>query len=398
VPLTEKKNAVGRNSSDFTLLSLTLQGVIPRNMDNPQGKFPAEFNSYKIVEPNNLIFCLFDVEETPRTVGHANQRGMITGAYDVFECGYEIDSRYLYYYYLSLDFDKRLQPLYSGLRKVIKIDTFLAVKSPVPPLKEQKRIVEFLDRKTSEIDQAIAQKQHLIQLLQEQKNILINQAITKGLNPNVPMKNSETTWLGEVPAHWEVCSVKRLTQILRGKFSHRPRNDPRFYDGHYPFIQTGDISRSGRTITEYSQTLNKKGYTISKEFPVGTVVMVITGAKTGEVSILGFNACFPDSAVGFVPQKGRISSDFLYYMFSVLKTGLDSVVIVSTQENLNVERIGALYTVCPPLNEQMSIVEFLDNQMNNFEHAQERIERQIRKLQEYHQLFIANAVTGKIKI
>jgi type I restriction enzyme, S subunit len=127
--LREKKGTVGKNSGDFTLLSLTLQGVIARDMENPQGKFPAEFNTYKIVEPDDLIFCLFDVEETPRTVGHANQRGMITGAYEVFECGHELDSRYLYYYYLSLDFDKRLQPLYSGLRKVIKIDVFLGTKS-----------------------------------------------------------------------------------------------------------------------------------------------------------------------------------------------------------------------------------------------------------------------------
>jgi type I restriction enzyme, S subunit len=156
--VTEKKNTVGKKSSNFTLLSLTLQGVIARDMENPQGKFPTEFNTYKIIEPNDLIFCLFDVEETPRTVGHANQKGMITGAYDVFECNYEINSQYLYYYYLSLDFDKRLKPLYSGLRKVIKIEAFLSTKSPIPPIEEQRKIVEFLDRKTSEIDQAIAQK------------------------------------------------------------------------------------------------------------------------------------------------------------------------------------------------------------------------------------------------
>jgi type I restriction enzyme, S subunit len=209
---------------------------------------------------------------------------------------------------------------------------------------------------------------------------------------------TKATWLGNVPAHWQVYSVKRLAQILRGKFSHRPRNDPRFYDGQYPFIQTGDISRSGRRITEYSQTLNEAGYAISKEFPVGTVVMVITGAKTGEVSILGFNACFPDSAVGFVPMKERVSSDFLYYMFNVLKSGLDSVVIISTQENLNVDRIGSLCTVCPPLDEQIKIVNFLDTLLNEFEDAQIKIEEQIKKLQEYHQLIIANVVTGKIKI
>ena len=208
--LTEKKNTVGKNSSNFTLLSLTLQGVIARDMENPQGKFPAEFNTYKIVKPDDLIFCLFDVEETPRTVGHANQTGMITGAYEIFECGSEIDSRYFYYYYLSLDFDKRLQPLYSGLRKVIKIDAFLGTKSPIPSIEEQKRIVEFLDRTTTDIDRAIAQKQRLIELLQEQKAIVINQAVTKGLNPNVPMRDSGIEAIGEIPEHWQVTRLKRL--------------------------------------------------------------------------------------------------------------------------------------------------------------------------------------------
>jgi type I restriction enzyme, S subunit len=212
------------------------------------------------------------------------------------------------------------------------------------------------------------------------------------------MRDSGFFWLGEVPEHWKICSVKRITKILRGKFSHRPRNDPRFYDGQYPFIQTGDIARSGRRITQYSQTLNEAGYAISKEFPAGTVVMVITGAKTGEVSILGFDACFPDSAVGFVPNHGEVSPDFLYYLFGVLKSGLDEVVIVSTQENLNVDRIGSLKTVCPPSEEQNKIVEFLDAQLLDFDIAEQKAERQIETLQEYRQILIASIVTGKIKV
>lgn len=94
----EKKAIVGRKSSEYTLLSLTLQGVIARDMENPQGKFPAEFDTYKIVEPDDLIFCLFDIEETPRTIGHANQKGMITGAYTVVECEDQVNSHFLYYY------------------------------------------------------------------------------------------------------------------------------------------------------------------------------------------------------------------------------------------------------------------------------------------------------------
>ncbi|ABW29752.1 restriction modification system DNA specificity domain [Acaryochloris marina MBIC11017] len=286
----------------------------------------------------------------------------------------------------------------SGLRQNLDYTDFKYLPLTIPPIDEQRRIVEFLDRKTVELDDAIATKQRLIELLQEQKAILINQAVTKGLDPNVPMCDRGIHGLEKVPNHWKLCSVKRLTQILRGKFSHRPRNDARFYGGQYPFIQTGDISQAGRRITKYSQTLNARGYAVSKEFPAGTVVMVITGAKTGEVSILGFNACFPDSAVGFFPNPGEVSADFLYYMFGVLKTRLDEVSIVSTQENLNVDRIGALYTACPPVEEQNQIVDFLDNRLLGFETAQVRAEEQINKLQEFREILISHAVTGKIKV
>ena len=213
---TEQKATVGKKSSEYTLLSLTLRGVIARDMENPQGKFPAEFNTYKVVKSGDLVFCLFDIEETPRTIGRAQQDGMITGAYTIMSCESEVLARYLSYYYLSLDSDKRLQSLYTGLRKVIQRDTFMGIKVPFPPLDEQNRIANFLDQKTVEIDAAITKKQHLLELLKEQKAILINQAVTKGLNPDVPMRDSGVVWIGEVPEHWTVKKLKHLSRIRYG--------------------------------------------------------------------------------------------------------------------------------------------------------------------------------------
>ena len=309
------------------------------------------------------------------------------------------DSEFLRFVFSSYFFKEGLiSTLHGGANKNIHAENIKEQFIAIPPLELQVKIASFLDCKTTAIDILIAKKQRLIQLLEEKRTALINQAVTKGLNPNTPMKDSGIPWLGEIPEHWEICSVKRLAQILRGKFSHRPRNDPKFYGGSYPFIQTGDISRAGRWITEYSQTLNEAGYAISKEFPAGTVVMIITGAKTGEVAILGFDACFPDSAIGFVPYRTKVTSDFLYYMFSVLKPGLDSTVIISTQENLNVERIGSLPTVCPPLDEQQNIVHFLDVQSAQLGKIQTQIEKQLDKLLEYRQSLITAAVTGQLNI
>ncbi|MGF1470007.1 MAG: restriction endonuclease subunit S [Sandaracinaceae bacterium] len=266
----------------------------------------------------------------------------------------------------------------------------------VPPPEAQRAIADFLDRKTAAIDALVAQKERLIALLQEKRQALITQAVTKGLDPNVPMKDSGIEWLGEIPAHWDVVKVKHLTEIRRGRFSHRPRNEPRFYDGRHPFIQTGDVSQADKYVTEHTQTLNELGLAISRKFPAGTLAMTITGAKTGSVAILQFDACFPDSVVGFIPR--RTNSDFLYYLFHALKPQLDATATVSTQENLNVERIGNQPCACPPQADQHSIVQQLQSQLSTQFSTIRRLRRSISLLREYRQAVITGAVTGKLDV
>jgi type I restriction enzyme S subunit len=197
-----KKNQVGKKSGNYVLLSLTLNGVIKRDMVNPQGKFPAEFDTYQEVKKGDFIFCLFDVEETPRTVGLSEYDGMITGAYTVMQPNDNFDRSYLYYFYLNLDADKRMKPLYTGLRNTISKENFFSFRTFVPTLKEQTAIASFLDRKTTQIDQAIAQKERMIELLKERRQILIHNAVTRGINPNVKMKDSGLEWIGKIPEHW----------------------------------------------------------------------------------------------------------------------------------------------------------------------------------------------------
>ena len=209
-----KNIKVGKKSSEYDLLSLTLKGVIKRDMENPEGKFPAEFDTYQEVKNGNFIFCMFDVQETPRTVGLSKFDGMITGAYTVFDVNENYNRDFLYYFYLNLDLDKRLKPLYRGLRNTIPKEWFLNFKTFVPSFKQQKAIANFLDDKTVQIDQAIALKQQQIEKLGEYKQIVIQNAVTKGLNPNAPMKNSGVDWIGDIPEHWEVISLRYLFNFL----------------------------------------------------------------------------------------------------------------------------------------------------------------------------------------
>lgn len=176
---TEQKEIVGEKSSDYTLLSLTLSGIVPRDMDGG-GKFPESFDKYKIVRNGDMAFCLFDIDETPRTVGLSGHDGMLTGAYTIMHVS-NINSRFIYYYYLALDNGKMLKPLYSGLRKTININTFQSTKVPVPPRGEQDQIVRFLDWKVSSINKLISNYRHQIALLDEMKQRQIDEAAIKGI-------------------------------------------------------------------------------------------------------------------------------------------------------------------------------------------------------------------------
>ena len=392
-----KKNLVGKRSKEYELLSLTLNGVIKRDMENPEGKFPAEFDTYQEVKSGDFIFCHFDVEETPRTVGLSRFDGMITGAYTVYQVNAKkFCPNFLYYFYLNLDTGKRLKPLYKGLRNTIGKDIFGEFKTFIPNYSEQVKISNFLDQKVTEIDQAIAIKKQQIALLNERKQIVIQKAVTQGLDPNVPMKDSGVEWIGQIPEHWEVKKIKYATKIFRGKFTHRPRNDPSLYDGKYPFFQTGDVAKAGKFLVDFKQTLNEKGLRVSTLIPKGTVVITIA-ANIGDVSILGIDACFPDSIVGFQPKE-LLDRDFLFYSLLSMKNQFVNSSIKNTQMNLNVDRIGSNYICVCPKDEQINIVEKIEEFNANFENAINLLNREIGKLKEYKATLINDAVTGKIKV
>jgi type I restriction enzyme, S subunit len=174
----QKKNTVGKRSSDYDLLSLTLRGIIKRDMENPEGKFPAEFDTYQEVRPGDFVFCHFDVEETPRTVGLSEFSGMITGAYTVYEASGDIDPRFLLHFYIFADTGKKMRGLYKGLRNTIPKDAFGAFKTPLPPIDEQQNIVNHIDVASKRIAEGITIKEQQIAALKEYKTSLINEAVT----------------------------------------------------------------------------------------------------------------------------------------------------------------------------------------------------------------------------
>ena len=390
---TEQKATVGKNSSKYTLLSLTLKGVIARDMDNPQGKFPAEFNTYKVVKSGDLVFCLFDIEETPRTIGRALQDGMITGAYTIMSCESEVAARYLSYYYLFLDSDKRLQPLYTGLRKVIQRDTFMGIKVPFPPRNEQQRIANYLDRKTAEIDAAIAKKQRLIELLKEQKAILINQAVTKGLNPDVPMCDSGVGWIGEVPEHWKVKRAKYLFHEI----------DERSKTGIEELLSvshmTGVTPRSEKNIYMFMA----EDYTGSKLCQKDDLIFNIMWAWMGALGVSDRTGIVSPS-YGIYRQQvsGTFNAWYLEHLvrssqyvgeYNRRSTGLHSSRLRLYSHMFFDMEIGF-----PLREEQDHIEKMVAERTNHINNALQAVNAEINKLNELRNVIISEAVTGKIKL
>ncbi len=264
-------------------------------------------------------------------------------------------------------------------------------------ISDQQKIAAHLDRKCTQINALIANAEQQIEKLKAYKQSVITETVTKGFNPDVELKNSGINWIGGIPENWIITKIKYATDVSRGLFNHRPRNDARFYNGAYPFIQTGDVARAIKYITEYSQTLNENGIKVSKQFPKGTLTMTIA-ANVGDVAILGFDAYFPDSVVGFIPHSD-CHGNYLYYIFRAMKDVFVNASIMNTQLNLNVERVKNLYMpFATTIAEQVQIAEYLDNKCEQIDHLIAIKQQKIEKLQQYKKSLIYEYVTGKKEV
>jgi len=387
-----KKNLVGKKSNQYTLLSLTLHGIIKRDMENPQGKFPAEFDTYQEVNNGDFVFCLFDVEETPRCVGLSDFDGMITGAYTVMQVGSKFDKRFLYYFYLNLDKDKRLRPLYTGLRNTISKDNFFAFKAFVPPLPEQTAIAAFLDDKTAKIDRAIAQKEKMITLLKERKQIIIQNAVTKGLDPNAKMKHSGVEWIGEIPEGWEVLPGLRF--FKENKRSNKGMKESTVLSLSYGNIIIKPEEKLVGLVPESFET-----YQIV--YP-GDIIIRCTDLQNDQTSL----------RTGLAQNKGIITSAYINlgiigdnhpeYLHAYLHFVDITKVLYKfgsgLRQNLSFADFKRMPILKVPYNEQVQIVEFIQKASLKIERAIEMQHKEIEKLKELKSTLIDSAVTGKLRV
>jgi type I restriction enzyme S subunit len=231
---------------------------------------------------------------------------------------------------------------------------------PTPPLPQQQKIAQVLDT----LDTQIQKTEALITKLEKIKEGLLHDLLTRGIDQNgqlrpVPEQAPELykeSALGLIPKVWEIRQLQDVASVERGQFTHRPRNDPKFYGGPYPFIQTGDIARSrGKLVSSYSQTLSSKGLAASKRFPAGTIAVTIA-ANIADSAILALPMYFPDSVVGIIPADG-ISTRFIELCIRRAKPRLDARAPQSAQKNINLQDLRPLQIPVPNQSEQQLIAE-----------------------------------------
>ena len=398
----QNKHVVGENWEKFTLLTMGKSGVKPRDM-NGGGKFPASFETYQTVEPNQLIFCLFDLDETPRTIGMSKDHGMITSAYDVFSTTEGNNSQFWTYFYQMIDDHKGLRPFYTGLRKVVRSDTFMGIEVFSPPLEEQKLISRYLDKKTEQIDYLIEKIQKKIELLKEQRTSLINQCVTKGLDPNVEMKDSGVEWIGEIPKHWSLSRLDFLVSLF-GRVGWKSLKSDEYVDDGYVFLSTPNIKNKDIDF-ENVNYITKERYEESPEIMLeeGNVLLVKDGSTLGITNIVRSlpRPSTVNSSIGVLKIKSKdISPDFLYWYLSghYRQNIIQRIKGGMGVPHLFQSDIKKFFVLLPSRDEQEIISKFVNKETSKLDLITEKHHERIRLLKEYRQSFISSAVTGKVLV
>lgn len=391
----EQKEIVGEKSAEYTLLSLTLNGIVPRDMEGG-GKFPESFDKYKVVRNGDMVFCLFDIDETPRTVGLSSYDGMLTGAYTIMRIS-NINPRYVYYYYLALDNRKMLKPLYSGLRKTININTFQSTKVPVPPREEQDQIVRFLDWKVSSINKLISIKKKQIEEIKNLKIFYISKAVTNGVADNGIITDSS------VGLSWDRVKIGYKSWI-RARLGWRGLKATEYVDEGYPFVSAFNI-QNDKLSWQNLNFINQFRYDESPEIKlsVGDILLVKDGAGIGKcarIDELPYGESTPNGSLAVITPDDDLLYKYLYYYLisEDFKNATNRIITGMGVPHLTQHFLKNVEVPCPPFDMQEKVAAFLDAECEKLNDMITIKEGEIRELKELRMCFIADAVTGKIDV
>ena len=392
-----------RNTIDERLLSVTIKnGVISQTSMMQQSSKKDSSNEdkskYKLVFPGDIVYNKMRMWQG--AVGYSNLRGIVSPAYIVLRSSRDIYPKYFHYLFRSPAYSKECHKYSHGIcddQMSLRFEDFKTITSILPPIEEQQAIVHFLDYKCAQINKFIQKKKRLIELLKEQKQVIINQAVTRGLDPNVRFKPSGVEWLGDIPEHWKALPIKRLFSLIKYGTSESAGDEGKYKILTMGHIQDGKIvakncgflkDLEGDFLLRYNDLLFNR--TNSKEL-VGKVG--IFKEHTDDYSFASYLVMLRVNEKSLPDYVNYLLNSYSFINY-VRRNSIPSL----HQSNLNPTRYSRFTVPLPPIAEQKCILEFIEASCSNINLLLDMIQQQIDLVQEYRTRLISDVVTGQLDV
>lgn len=384
--------------------------IVQKNNQDTDSDVLETISKYTVVEPNDIMIngLNLNYDFISQRIGEVTQQGVITSAYISLRPTGKASHRYLLFLLKAMDSQKLFHGMGAGVRVTLSYKELKNKFLPIPSDEEQQAIVSYLDRVTGDIDREIAESQRMIDLLNERKQIIIQHAVTKGLNPNAKRKYSGVEWIGDVPEGWEVCHFRRLITLLtdytaNGSFGDLAKNIHYQSTGFARLIRLTDLREN--VDNENGVWVDKHAYEYLSKSSLhgGELLMANVGAYSGFVCIMPYKQfpCTLAPNMFLLKQDERkVETKFLYNLLlsKPYFNWLQTIAVSSAQPKLNKENIRSLPIVVPPISEQQQIVDHIEKSLEPIFQAIASTERKISLLRERKQIIINEVVTGKVKV
>ncbi|WP_270417269.1 restriction endonuclease subunit S [Butyricicoccus sp. AM78-15b2TA] len=392
------------NGENYTLLSVSeYYGVAPKSeriSDDDMLTHAETLDGYKICKENDLVMNIMLAWK--RALGVSKYTGIVSPAYCIYRAKQNMCAKYFHYLFRTDMYANLFKQYSTGIidsRLRLYPDKFLALKCQVPPIDTQRRIADYLDRKCRQIDAIIAWQQEVIEKLKAYKLSVITEAVTKGLNPNVPMKDSGVEWIGEIPEHWVLNKLKYLSLDIGDGIHATPTYDE---DGNVYFVNGNNIGEEYLVFKEDTNTISDTEYA-SYKLPLltgNTVFVTLNGATYGKISFYHGEKILLGKSAGFITLKSTESREFIrYYLQSyTAKLIMDLSLLGSTIANLSLRTLRDFVIPYPPIEEQIQIVNHLNNRTSSIDAAVSKKEKIVDELIDYKKSLIYEVVTGKKEV
>lgn len=382
------------------LLSLSYGRIVRKDVNNNDGLLPASFETYQIVEPDDVVWRLTDLQNDKRSLRTARvpERGIITSAY-LATRPHRIDSRYFSYLLRAYDLMKVFYSMGGGLRQGMKFADVRRLPILLPPPPEQAAIAAFLERETGKIDALVEAQTRLIELLKEKRQAVISHAVTKGLDPAAPMKDSGVEWLGQVPAHWRVRKIKQVAEMESG---HTPdRKIAAYWENcDIPWVSLHDTGylKDHDYITETAQSVNPLGIANSSArlLPARAVVFS-RDATIGRCAIITRPMAVSQHFIAWLCSDD-LEPEYLLFCLRSMAGELERLSSGATLKTIGMPQVRALAMPLPSREEQLSIVTTIQTKAVALDAMIADVQAAVTLLQERRAALISAAVTGKIDV